>query len=394
MKVLMICTTCPAPPSSGASIRSSGWLRTIAEFAEVGLVTLTRNERERAALAELESACATVRSFTAPRTPIRKIRDVVLAAINATPYLVQSGRERRMQAAVDDILDRWRPDVVQAELLPAAPYLVRPRGFKIPTVYSAHNVESRIVRGPENGLAGRLRAGRMGRVEARIARRADAVVTVSGHEAKLFRALGAQVCRVPNAIDPGSYRFRLPSERVGQVLLFVGHLGYRPNVDAAVTLVRAVLPEVRRELPQVECVIAGAEPMRVVRALAGGGVHVVANPLDIDDLWSRATARVCPLRWGAGSRIKILEAAASGVPVVATRFSVEGLELEEGTDFLAGEEPSELAASVISLMREVAAADSLALRARKGVERNHSWAVMQPRMTELYESLVDHRRKR
>jgi len=373
MKVLMICTTCPVPSFGGASIRSSGWLRTVAKFAEVGLVTLTRTEREQAALAELETVCAVVRGVAAPRAPVRKIRDAVSATVTATPYLVQSGRERRLRAAIHDVLDQWRPDIVQAELLPAAPYLESACSRGIPTVYSAHNVESRIVAGPKNSWTGRLRAGRMGRVEARVARRVHAVVAVSEQEAALFGHLAAQVCHVANAVDLESYRFVLPSVRTGQTLLFVGHLGYGPNADAATTLARRVFHEVRHELPQVDCVIAGAEPSRAVRALAGDGVEVIADPPDLAGLWSRA---------------------ASGVPVVATRFSVEGLELAEGTEFYAGEEPSELAASVVSLVRDVAAADELALRARRAVERNHSWPLMQSRMMELYESLVDHHRQK
>jgi glycosyltransferase involved in cell wall biosynthesis len=392
MKLLMICTTCPAS-FGGASIRSSGWLRTVAEFGEVGLVTLTRNERERDALAEFESEYAVVRGVAAPRTSIRKIRDVVTATITGMPYLVRSGWERRLRAAVDDVLDRWRPDIVQAELLPAAPYLECARARGVPTVYAAHNVESRIVRGPRDSRPGRVRAARMQRFETQVARRAQVVVAVSGPEEALFRNLGASVCRVTNAIDPESYRFTLPSERSGQTLLFVGHLGYGPNVDAAVTLARRVLPEVRRELPQVRCVIAGAEPSRAVRALAGDCVDVVADPPDLGDLWSRAAVLVCPLRWGAGSRIKILEAAASGVPVVATRFSVEGLEFLESTEFLAAEEPSELAAAAVMLARDVARADGVAVRARRAVERNHTWSLLKPKIAELYEGLVGHSRQ-
>ena len=394
MKVLMVCTTCPVPSFGGASIRSSGWLRTLTGFAEVGLVTLTRCEREMEALAEFETACAVVRGVAAPRTPARKILDAVSATVTATPYLVRSGWEQKLKDAVGDVLDRWRPDVVQAELLPAAPYLESARSRGVATVYSAHNVESRIVKGPKSSWSGRLRARRMGRLEERVARRVDAVVAVSELEAAHFQRHAAHVCHVANAIELDRYRYTPPSERTGQTLLFVGHLGYGPNADAATTLVRRVFLEVRRELPKVVCVIAGAEPSHAVRALAGDGVEVIADPPDLTDLWSKATALVCPLRWGAGSRIKILEAAASGVPVVATRFSVEGLELEEGADFRAGEGPSELAASVVSLLRDVAAADEQALRARKAVERTHSWPAMRPRMTELYESLVDHHRQK
>ncbi len=394
MKILMICTTCPAPPFGGAPIRSSGWLRTIAEFAEVALVTLIRNERERTALSDLESTCAMVRGISAPRTPVRKIQDAVVAMATATPYLVQSGRERHMAAAVEDVLDRWRPDIVQAELLPATPYLERARSRGIPTVYSAHNVESRIVAGPEDRWMGRLKAKRMRRMEARVAHRVNAVAAISEVEAALFRRIAPSVYSIPNAVDFDSYHFSLPSTRRSRTLLFIGHLGYGPNVDAAVTLAHQIFPEVLSREPLVDCVIAGANPSRAVRALAGKGVTVIANPPDVEELLSRAAMLVCPLRWGAGSRIKILEAGAAGVPVVATRFSVEGLKFSAGVEYLGGENPSELASHGVSLIRNPSLADEKALRARRAVQEKHSWTMVQPRIMELYESLVDHKRQK
>ena len=390
MRLLLICTTCPVPPTGGAALRELGWLRTASEFSEVALVTLTRSERERAALPALESTCTMVGSVSAPRTALRKVRDLFLAAFSGVPYLVWSGHERRLHVAVRRIVKQWSPDIVQAELLPAAPYLEVARARAIPSVYAAHNVESRIVAGPPGRRRGRSAERMMRGFEARVARAADAVVAVSRMEANWFRRHAPRVHHVPNAVDVGEYPFEPPSARECRTLLFVGHLAYGPNIDAATTLARRVFPEVRRRLPDARCVIAGAAPRKAVQVLAGDGVEVLADPEDLEPLWSRAGALVCPLRWGGGSRIKILEAAARGVPVVTTAFGAEGLDLKPGTHVTVVDDVTRQADAAVAILREPAAFDGVSRAARTAVERHHSWASVRSAMMELYEGLAGH----
>jgi glycosyltransferase involved in cell wall biosynthesis len=231
----------------------------------------------------------------------------------------------------------------------------------------------------------------MRRFEARMAREADTVVAVTRVEAAWFHDHASRVHHIPNAVDLDESAFVVPSERLGRDLLFVGHLGYGPNVDAAVTLARQVFPDVRRVFPETRCVIAGAAPARAVRDLAGDGVDVVADPQDLAPLWSGSGVLVCPLRWGGGSRIKILEAAARGVPVVSTQFGAEGLEFEPGVHFGEGSTAGELAEATALLLGNRAVADRTARAAREAVERHHSWPRLRSAMMELYEGLVgDH----
>jgi glycosyltransferase involved in cell wall biosynthesis len=394
VKLLLVCTTCPVPPFGGAALRELGWLRTASEFSEVALVTLTRNEQERTAIAGLDSTCTIVREVSVPRSVPRKLRDLFMAGLSGVPYLVWSGYERRLHVAVSRIVRQWSPDVVQAELLPATPYLEVARSRAIPTVYSAHNVESRIVAGPPGGRRRGSEERLMRRFEARMAREADTVVAVSRVEAAWFRDHTSRVHHVPNAVDLDESAFVVPSERPGRDLLFVGHLGYGPNVDAAVTLARKVFPDVRRGFPETRCVIAGAAPARAVRDLAGDGVDVVADPQDLAPLWSGAGVLVCPLRWGGGSRIKILEAAARGVPVVSTPFGAEGLEFEPGVQFGEGSTALELTRATALLLGDRAVADRTARAAREAVERRHSWPRLRSAMMEVYEGLLgDHRQE-
>lgn len=393
MKLLLVCTTCPVPPFGGAALRELGWIRTASEFSEVALVTLTRSEQERAALADVKTVCRIVREVPAPRTASRKLRDLCLAALGRVPYLVWSGHEPRLRTAVREVVERWGPDVVQAELLPAAPYLEVARSRAVPTVYAAHNVESRIVAGPARGRRAGSRERRMRRFEARVAREADAVVAVSRLEAAWFRDHASRVHHIPNAVDTDELPFLAPSARSGRNLLFVGRLGYGPNADAAATVARQVYPRVRRAVPDAGCVIAGAAPSRAIRALAEDGLEVVPDPQDLAALWASSAVLVCPLRWGAGSRLKILEAAARGVPVVTTSFGAEGLELKPGTHYAVADDVTRQAEAAVAILRDPAKADGMARAAREAVERHHSWPSVRSAMMDLYEGLVGHHRQ-
>lgn len=385
MRVLLLCTTCPTPPFGGAAIRSAGWLNTIADGAEVALVTLVRNDREHQALLEFGDRCALLHAVPAPRTVARKVRDVVTATLSATPYFIRSAWERRMWAVVETVVENWRPDVVQAELLPSEPYLESARRHGIPTVYSAHNVESRIRRGALTAAATR-------RIEARAARRAAATVAVSTIEAEWFRRFAPRVVEIPNAVELAGVPFIPPSKRCGRSLLFLGRLDYGPNIDAAVTLAGRVFPEAKRRIADLRCVIAGARPARSILGLAGNGVEVLPNPTDTAPLWIRAAALVCPLDRGGGSRIKILEAAARGVPVVSTPLGAEGLALEPSVAYLAEDDPRDMAAAAAALVNNPERADTVAAKARQAVERNHCWTAARPVIMGLYEGLADHRR--
>src|SRR5216110_291974 len=99
-------------------------------------------------------------------------------------------------------------------------------------------------------------------------------------------------------------------------LLFVGGFRHRPNIDAAIWLVRDILPQVKAVVPEVSAVIAGTTPPAAVKGLAGPDVLVtdyVSDPM-LERLYRTATVAVAPLRFGAGVKGKVVEAMRFGVP--------------------------------------------------------------------------------
>jgi glycosyltransferase involved in cell wall biosynthesis len=203
------------------------------------------------------------------------------------------------------------------------------------------------------------------------------VVSEQGARDLARRRPGLRPRIVPNVIDLDAYRpFRNATSRPN-TFVFVGSLSYSPNADAARWLARTLLPAVRRRRPDAELAIVGRSGAEALnRELAATpGVRLV---LDADDVWSVASGfgpLVVPIRSGGGSRFKILEAMACGIPVVSTAMGMEGLDLRPGEGYLPAEDTAAFAAALERLWSDASAGATIAASALAFVESHYTQAV-------------------
>src|SRR5262249_15464805 len=136
---------------------------------------------------------------------------------------------------------------------------------------------------------------------------------------------------VENGIEPQFYA-SVGGARDPRRLLFLGSLEWRPNLDAITMLLDRVLPAVRAREPATTVSIVGRNPPRALaqRVRETAGVDLHANVPDVRPYLGQSGLMVVPLRIAGGSRLKILEALAIGLPVVSTRIGAEGLRLRAG----------------------------------------------------------------
>src|SRR6185295_3760893 len=152
---------------------------------------------------------------------------------------------------------------------------------------------------------------------------------------------------IPNGVDVqyfGAQELDCSSPRTS--LVFAGSMDYSANVDAVVWFVNHIWPALRQEHPALSFAIVGRDPTTEVRALAGDRVTVTGTVPDVRPYYASALAAVVPLRIGSGTRLKILEAMAAGIPVISTRLGAEGLDLEDGTHLLLADSADDMIAAV------------------------------------------------
>ena len=190
----------------------------------------------------------------------------------------------------------------------------------------------------------------------------------------------------PNGADLSTW---LPGARHDtDTVLYHAYLPYFPNVDAVQFLVAEIWPHVRKRKPGARLIIAGRDPEDSVKAVvsAAPGVELVPNPKSMARVAKRASITVAPLRLGSGTRIKILESMAWGLPVVSTTLGFEGIEASDGEHLLVRDDPKEFAEAICLLMSDAALWRKLRYAGRDLVRERYSWdRVFEP----LEEALIE-----
>jgi glycosyltransferase involved in cell wall biosynthesis len=193
---------------------------------------------------------------------------------------------------------------------------------------------------------------------------------------------GLRVEHVPNAVEIPRRR---PTKVAAELrLLFVGNLTYLPNVQAAQLLVNEVLPRLRERLGGVALRVTLAGPACAdVQRLACASVRVCGFVDDLGELYAEADVVLAPLRGGGGTRTKLLEAFAHGVPVVATPAAAEGLALADGRELLLGADVEQLVAAVAALASDAALGARLVEQAGRLVRERYSHDAVIPRVRDF-----------
>lgn len=219
-----------------------------------------------------------------------------------------------------------------------------------------------------SGDAAALREShRLEKVETRLLNAVDAAITPSPAEVALIERIAAHtpVFPVPPFVGAGTANHpQGPPMAERQALVMVGGYQHLPNVDAAIHLVRDVMPAVWRAVPQARVELVGSDPPPSVLALGSDRVLVRGHVPDLAEVYSRARMSVSPLRFGSGIKGKILTSLEAGVAVVTTSIGNEGIDLISGEEALIGDEPELLADCVIRLYRDAGLLERIASTGR------------------------------
>jgi len=211
----------------------------------------------------------------------------------------------------------------------------------------------------------------------------DLLLAASVDEVKSLPSLGVGAMVVPN-VAPGPPR-SCRRRRNFCSILFVGTMGYAPNVDAVIWFVSRVWRRLARALRgRVRLVIVGGHPSPAITRLGSQrGIEVTGAVADVAPYYREADLVVAPIRAGGGTRIKIIEAAAHGVPVVATSFGAQGTTFQHGVDMLLADNEISFLRACLLLARHRSLAARMGAQARAKAKRDYSPAYWRARVADL-----------
>jgi glycosyltransferase involved in cell wall biosynthesis len=387
-RILLVKPVLPYPPDQGTKVVSFALLEALAPSHDVTVLARVLNPAENAYARELQRWCARVVTVW----PANR-RSLAARAVYRLAYTARSALTGRSLKSLYDcpgsvlaaarslaresfdliILEYWQLYPLQAVFDPER------------TVLLTHDIEllvnwqrARLEKGAFARLAAQRRARLEEREEVRAYQRARHIWALTPRDAESARRLSRERATVgvlpfglPEARFARAALDRGPRERDSREVLFLGALGAAFNRDALEYFIRDIHPRLATIDGIRFTVVGGALPTHLSFFGALRNVEVAGFATDVGPFLERAACLVVPLRYAGGLRIRIIEALAAGLPVVASPAAVEGMALEPGRHVLVAREPAEYRAHVGRLLADPAFGAGLAEAGRARVWEVH-----------------------
>lgn len=389
MKIGWISHFFPYPPAGGALQRSYHLLRETASRHEVDLVAL-RKDRDRPSPDAVESDyappsafCRSVEVFPIPAevAPLGRQRVLLSGFWDSDPYDDRWLASPELEAHLASAAPSAAWDLMHLDTIGLAQY-----GECVPAVpriMNHHNVESHMMARRAEQADGLFEGWYMRREAEKLARwerewcgayRENLVVSELDGRRLEDTVPGVSWRVVPNGVDTDYFRPGEPEDRGREGLIFVGRMSWYPNRDAVEWLLEDIWPALAADDPTRSLTLVGSSPPPDVERYPESEIRATGFVPDVRPYMNRAAIYVCPIRTGGGTRLKIVDAMAMGMPLVATGMSVEGLDLEEGRHYLRAESPREFVEAVAKLEEDDRLRGTLAAEARAEAVERFSWS--------------------
>jgi glycosyltransferase involved in cell wall biosynthesis len=313
------------------------------------------------------------------------------SVLTGLPFNVMVYRSSAVHDRVAALCAREPFDVVHFDTIGLAQYL--PLAGERPAVMTHHGAESHMIRRRIPFERNPLRRGflwfewlTLQRYERRLCPRFGVNVVMSDDDGEIMRRIApdAVFVSVPNGVDVDYFKPGASAPRTS--LVFAGRLDQYSNRDGMLHFMRAAWPLVAQARPEITIDIIGANPPGELRSLAAQDPRVRVHGFvpDIRPFFAAAAAAICPVRNGGGTRLKVLDALALGVPLISTTVGLEGIAARPERDVLIADSPAAFASQVNRVFEEPGLAQRVAAAGRRLVEDQYSWPALGERLTAVY----------
>lgn len=343
MQILFLSPRLVVPARNGAKIREYHFLRALGSTAQVTHLHFGE-QGERPVSGKDLPFCQEV--VEVPKPKAYSLLNAVRSVTGSWPLPILNFASPAMDAAVTDAMNRQPFDFIHLDSIHMIWYALAAvrRQPSVRVIYSWHNIESEAIRRYAAATTrfarswyAHLTATKMERVEKSILASGfgHVVCSVRERDRLLDISPNARVAVIENGVDTGYFAADSNDKQARNRIVFVGALDYVPNCEAMIHFAERIWPQMRSRFPDLELVIVGARPGPPILALGKlPGVHVAGSVPDVRPYYQGAIAAIVPLLSGGGTRLKILESMAAGVPVISTPLGAEGLDLSDGENIL------------------------------------------------------------
>lgn len=397
MKILMLVPFLPNTSMSGGQTRWYNIIKGLSKEHEITLFSLIKDESEKKFIPELQKYCKKVRVFNRPKSPWT-LRNIVLTAFSYYPLLVIRNFSLAERRAVVAELKAEKYDLIHAETFYVMPHV--PQNIQVPSVLVEQTIEYMVYKhyvDHEVPLFLKpiylLDILKLRFWELYFWKKASRLVAVSDDDREVMRTLipGIKVDVIPNGVDSEHFE-KYPGKKKTppRVLYGAANFNWLQNVEAVNILLDEVWPYIAKNSTKAYLWIVGRNIPDSIYQKAKDlpRVEFTESIPDVRDALKTASIMLVPVEGPGGTRLKVLEAMASGLPVVSTSTGVAGLGVVKGTHALVSSSSKDLAQQVVTLLKNPKKANSIGDEGRKFVKKYFDWSVIVGIHNRIYKELV------
>ncbi len=399
VNILFITEKFPYPLDSGGRIRTYHILKGLSQEHAITLITTAEKEEQRQYIPELENVCREVRVIRAPaETTLQLGVKIIQNFFSSVPIVVERhylpgvADEVRKQITCQALqkVPGTSFEVVHFDHLDASIYLACVPETKT-TVLDEHNIVSNQIKtsadaeqNPLKRLYMRFQQRKTFRYEAEVCQKMDRCFVCSDTDKAylLDMAQNARVITIPNGVDVEYFHDRSwlanGQEALAQEpnsMIFVGTLDYGPGATAVRYFCEEILPLIQANMSDSRFLAVGQNPPQYLQDLAQQDQRIIVTGRvdDIRPYVARSNVFVVPLKSGSGTRLKILDAMAMGIPVVSTSIGAEGLDARSGEHIFLADTPEAFSAAVLQILQNEGLARAICENALQLVREQYDW---------------------
>ncbi|MEL6251074.1 MAG: glycosyltransferase [Bacteroidota bacterium] len=385
MKLLILTSRFPYPIEKGDKLRIYHQIRHLSQNHEIHLISISDQEVEEAHRKHLESFCDSIHIF-----PIRKggiAFSLLKGLFSSKPFQVHYFYRKRIHKKILKIAEELKPHRIYCQLIRMAPYVKGMESQKSIDYMDAFSLGMKRRARHHFGLKHflfRWEASKLRAYEelAFIDFNSHCIISEQDREA-LLTPHRNKIQLIPNGVDTDYFHAR--ENQAEFDLVFVGNLGYSPNILAAKFLATQLLPRIRKDLPEVRLLLAGARPVKQVLELEKiPGVSIGGWYEDIREAYASGKIFAAPLFSGSGQQNKILEAMAMGIPCVSTSIVNKAIGAKAPREILLADDLEGLAEHCLFLLKNPDHILIQSSHGRRFVEENYSWSQSHKQLEELF----------
>ncbi len=378
MKVLYISAVYPWPLTSGGQVRMYNLLKRLSTHHEITLLPFIRDSSEVAYDTHLPFLKKVIPVM---RGKAFQPKYLIPGILGASSMLSTTYDNAKMRQLIESELANGEYDLVHIEPFYVIPSL--PKTMAVPLVVGEHNIEYDVyqqfaVRQPPYLRPLLIRdSTRIRKEEESAWRRADHVIAVSDDDAQIISSVAGvgRVTTVTNGVDTDFFKYRgrtVPSHTLQA--LFVGNFSWMPNVDAVKTLLADVWPDIHEHHHKATLTIIGKNLPKQIEKSLPPSVTYKSDVPDIRTAFDASDVLLAPMGVSGGSKYKILEALAVGVPVITTKEGVLGLSIKPGVHAMVARDSHDMNDVVHRLIAHPDETRAMTAAGRHMVESSYDWA--------------------